>query len=311
MIHIYHHNDADGRLAAAVVAFSEERKALIAGWGPLDPGALRFVECAYGPAPSFDEVSAGDTVYVVDYSFADADFARLREKAGKEGRVVWYDHHASAASSAHSDLPGLRCFQAKGPAGCLLAWIGEFGTAAGVPLFVEYVSDYDSWRHRYPESVAFYEATKAGATQATPEGWLDWLRRDPDCALRSVEDMVRQGATILRYRDGYLANLRKTAGYSARLSDAWPEFYRGLVVPAVNAPQFGSAALGAGLLASVQIGLAYLHDGTEFVVSIYSEQPDVDCGALAKTFGGGGHRGAAGFRCTALPWTREGSWRLL
>lgn len=37
-------------------------------------------------------------------------------------------------------------------------------------------------------------------------------------------------------------------------------------------------------------------------VSLYSTKEDVDCGAIAKAFGGGGHKGAAGFQCKDLPF---------
>ena len=37
-------------------------------------------------------------------------------------------------------------------------------------------------------------------------------------------------------------------------------------------------------------------------VSLYSTKPDIDCGAIAKSFGGGGHKGAAGFQCKDLPF---------
>ena len=37
-------------------------------------------------------------------------------------------------------------------------------------------------------------------------------------------------------------------------------------------------------------------------VSLYSTKPDIDCGASCETFGGGGHKGAAGFICDKLPW---------
>lgn len=37
-------------------------------------------------------------------------------------------------------------------------------------------------------------------------------------------------------------------------------------------------------------------------VSLYSTKPEIDCGAICKTFGGGGHPGAAGFVCDELPW---------
>ena len=37
-------------------------------------------------------------------------------------------------------------------------------------------------------------------------------------------------------------------------------------------------------------------------VSLYSTKEDVDCGAICKSFGGGGHKGAAGFQVKELPF---------
>lgn len=37
-------------------------------------------------------------------------------------------------------------------------------------------------------------------------------------------------------------------------------------------------------------------------VSLYSTKPEIDCGEIAKSFGGGGHKGAAGFQCEELPF---------
>jgi len=37
-------------------------------------------------------------------------------------------------------------------------------------------------------------------------------------------------------------------------------------------------------------------------VSLYSTKEHVDCGVIAKSFGGGGHKGAAGFQCKDLPF---------
>lgn len=37
-------------------------------------------------------------------------------------------------------------------------------------------------------------------------------------------------------------------------------------------------------------------------VSLYSTKPEIDCGEIAKSFGGGGHKGAAGFQVKELPF---------
>lgn len=41
---------------------------------------------------------------------------------------------------------------------------------------------------------------------------------------------------------------------------------------------------------------SFYFDGQEFVISLYNDNGLVDCSAIAKELGGGGHRGASGFR---------------
>jgi oligoribonuclease NrnB/cAMP/cGMP phosphodiesterase (DHH superfamily) len=51
----------------------------------------------------------------------------------------------------------------------------------------------------------------------------------------------------------------------------------------------------------VMVAFALLKD-RRWKVSLYSTKATIDCGAIAKAFGGGGHKGAGGFRCDRLPW---------
>jgi len=51
----------------------------------------------------------------------------------------------------------------------------------------------------------------------------------------------------------------------------------------------------------VMVAFAKMATG-KWKVSLYSTKPEIDCGAIAKTFSGGGHKGAAGFVCDKLPW---------
>lgn len=39
----------------------------------------------------------------------------------------------------------------------------------------------------------------------------------------------------------------------------------------------------------------YINAQQQLSVSLYSTRADVDCSEVAKVFGGGGHKGAAGF----------------
>ena len=54
----------------------------------------------------------------------------------------------------------------------------------------------------------------------------------------------------------------------------------------------------------VMCAYAQMSDG-RWKVSLYSTKPDIDCGVICKTFGGGGHKQAAGFICDKLPWEKQ------
>lgn len=301
MIHIYHHNDADGRLSAAIAALKYEGATSVTA----------FHELSYGPAPSFEDVSLGDDVWIVDYHFKDPDLERLIQICGVKA-VTWIDHHASCSDSKYLHLVGARSFVNKGPAACQLTWKHCYPDIPE-PRFVTLVGDYDSWAMKFsPECRQFYEAIKGDPGLQRPEGWLGLLKAAPHVQEEWTCRAVAEGAAVIRYRDGYLAGLRKTFGYTAVLGDPrWKPLWK-LVegsyvipsVPVLNVQQFGSAAFTPDQMANNPLCMTYCHDGLEFTVSLYSEDPTTDCGQIAKAFGGGGHRGAAGFKCTTLPWER-------
>ena len=76
------------------------------------------------------------------------------------------------------------------------------------------------------------------------------------------------------------------------------EGYKGVACnagPGINSDLFKTAP-------PHDIMLPFYFTGRKYVVSIYSENPDIDCSEIAKKHGGGGHKGAAGFVCNVLPF---------
>lgn len=60
---------------------------------------------------------------------------------------------------------------------------------------------------------------------------------------------------------------------------------------------------GAGYTEPYDLMIAFCRrPDKQWTVSLYSTKTDIDCGAIAKSFGGGGHKGAAGFQCKDLPF---------
>lgn len=282
---IIHHNDLDGRCAAAVAINSDWGKARMMS------GGILCVEMDYKDTLSLEMFDDGCEVVIVDFSLNPEIMAKLFEKGCM---VTWIDHHATAAAYEYGKpLPGLRDFRDKGRSGCELAW-AYFNQNVEQPLAVSLIGDYDSWRLGFaPYCFEFYEGMKLqpGASNPFSDLWTELLGGD-DPSRRTAE-IQRDGRTAIAYRDAYADGMRKSCGYATEIDG-----YRAY---AMNVYGFGSKAF-AEKTGEYPVCIAYIHDGTRFTVSLYSETVDVS--AIAKAHGGGGHRGAAGFVCEALPFKK-------
>lgn len=294
---VFHHNDNDGRCAAAIV------RRWVRGGGAPKSERLLFVEMGYNYPVSFDMVQAGEVVYVLDFHFKPEDMKLLRAKA-KE--VVWCDHHASCKDFdyAKESLPGKRDFSDKGLSGCELTWQHLYITE--LPLFVKVLGDYDAWRLQLkPDCFEFYEGLKLENAAPDSPVWsrlfgdIDAYGReilvlDPRATLDEYDRIRGNGRMALLYRNAYCADMCKVYGYEAKID--------GILTFVCNIYRFGSQGFGVRF-SEYPICAAYVHDGAKFIVSLYSEVMDVS--VIAAKFGGGGHKGAAGFTCTHLPWVQR------
>lgn len=278
---VLHHDDADGRCAAWVVSRAEKN--------------CTFIEMDYRRPVPMDRIADGDEVCIVDFSLSPDDMDTLR---GKGCFVIWVDHHKTAIEKYDGyagDIAGIRDTS---ESGALLAW-RYFMPDEPVPWIVRYVSDYDTWRHRWEESrwmhtaLALHDCSPSGGTwdmlceiALPPSG-----SPDPDTPWGS-----------------FLSKGKLCLDYLKRLAESWVDELAwvtevdGYSVLALGTAQRGSDILGGEKAMEVyDILCAYRHDGRGFQVSLYSDTK-VDVGSIAARFGGGGHRGAAGFQCTELPF---------
>jgi len=277
---IYHHNDMDGRCAAAIAAkWAAQQK---------NPTPPVFVEMDYNRTVDVSMVKPGDIVVIVDFSFKPADMNKLAE--ADPGRVIWIDHHKTAQAYAYgADLDGLRDFAEKGQAGCELAW-RFFFPELSIPRGVFLIGDYDAWRLvSDPDCFKFFEGMKLCDTSAASDIWHHVMNGNE----RFIEGRLADGATCIRYRDSYCSDFRGTLGYRTEID--------GVEAYACNLYRFGSGAFGKAM-DTFPLCIAYAHDGEKFICSLYSTRPDVDVSEIAKAHGGGGHKGAAGFVCKELPF---------
>ncbi|MDD5705962.1 MAG: hypothetical protein PHR35_08560 [Kiritimatiellae bacterium] len=297
---IYHHNDNDGRCAAWMIARRCKRD------------AVRLVECDYRAVPDLGLIEPNEIVCILDYSFKPLDMEGILRRTQ---RVVWIDHHKSAieelqAGDFDDPFHGWRDVEKsatwltwnyleKAWGNCpewpinrpVLSGIARETAAVDRPPYVVVlVDDYDTWRHMYPESRLFNLGSQIQDTAPRAGFWERCLLE-----VGAVHAVVTNGAAIASYEKARNARSLAEYGYWAILSmkeSPWGV----LCLEGVR----GIDAFGEYALKRLPLLAAYRHDGQRFHVSLYSSMVDVS--KIAQQYGGGGHKGAAGFSCERLPW---------
>ena len=274
MIYCIHHNDLDGRCSAAIVKYANKGKGVI------------FIEADYNKDWStLKEFPANGTLYIVDYSLKPENMQVLLDKGVKP---IWIDHHATAKDYQYQDLPGHRNFEDKAESGCELTW--RYFDVHKTPEVVKLIGDYDKWSLKMaPVCFQLYEGLKLENQNPASDMWHELFKSNETC-----ERIIEAGKTAIRYRDNYCADMCQSYGYETD--------FAGYRAYAANMARFGSKQFGERF-SQYPFCIGYVHDGEKFVVSLYSET--VDVGAICKKHGGGGHKGAAGFTCRELPFSKD------
>lgn len=235
----------------------------------------------------------GDQVVFADIAPSPRFAVELGEYASE---LVVLDHHLTARELFTADPRLLPSLEARGHhvrfdldhSGAVLAW-QHFHPDELVPALLTYVEDQDLWNWKLPES----EAVNA-AISSYPREFETW----DALARRSWEELAAEGAPILRAQR---IEVERTLRF------AHPLQVGELRVEAVNALQHRSHVgheLAKRAAFGHPIGVAYRLVGSRVDASIYSIG-DVDVSAVARRFGGGGHRNASGFSVELSRWREE------
>lgn len=193
--------------------------------------------------------------------------------------------------------------------GAMLAW-RFFHPGTEVPMLIQHIDDRDRWQFKLDGSKEFHEAL-ASYKPWTFEMWRGFFL----CGLfeketwRAPEEFYMEGAAILRaHNQNVQAALKQARPTSIRVllsEDGFAPVLNGL---AANAPAFLASDLGHELAnKSGTFGLVWSMAGDGQVHCSLRSNSDYDVSAIAKVFGGGGHRNAAGFSTdidTLMSWLK-------
>lgn len=231
-----------------------------------------YVPAVYGRGELPDV--AGRDVLILDYSYPRAVLLNMTARARS---LVLLDHH----KTAEADLQGLDfALFDMNRSGAGIAW-DTIHSPDSRPNLIQYVEDRDLWKFQLPNSKAIN--AWIGCVEQTFDEW-DHLAGLLDGYGYSVAE---RGAAILRKIDCYVRDMVKQARVCT--------FAGHPGVPVVNAPYINTSELVGELAKSAPFAVGWFQDGDGKYRYSLRSCGEFDVSALAKTFGGGGHRQAAGF----------------
>lgn len=258
---IYHANCADGFGAAW------------AARGALGDMA-DYIPCQYGqPAPT---IEPGQEVYIVDFSFPRDVMLTIGEKAAS---VMVLDHHKTARDALAGEWPThIRITFDMERSGARMAW-EAFHPGTAVPKLIQYIEDRDLWRWQLPNSREVSAAIRSYPFNF--DIWNDF----------QIERLAAEGAAIIRYTTQQIGGL---------VSLAQRREVGGHTVPVVNAPACWASEVCNILAQGEPFAASWCASETEVFWSLRSAEDGIDVSEVAKQFGGGGHKHAAGFKTERL-----------
>lgn len=280
--------------------------AAYSAWLKYGDGA-EYIPCNYGKIPDqiTKEEYIGREIYILDFSFPKETTDNLFKYGGY---TVWLDHHKTAFEMWLGEIPPVGFHKEyidyndeKGfielnnnKSGAMLTW-EYFWPNHNVPMFIHHIDDRDRWQFKIPNTKEFYCAIQSYQPWSF-EQWATFFHFGVTDNPQVLETLYDEGAAILRTQEAEVARAVK---YPTECSIALDELTRvkGL---AVNA-QLHISEIGNELAKqSGTFGLIwYLGNDNKVKCSLRSIG-DYDVSAIAKNFGGGGHKNAAGFETDIL-----------
>jgi uncharacterized protein len=252
--------------------------------------AADYVPVNYGDTPPDVTCKTGKTVYILDVSFPRDVLLEMGKKAGVV-RVI--DHHKSAEEDLRNIPPEsnvIATFDME-KSGARLAW-EFFMPDHEVPLLVQYIEDRDLWRWKLENSREINAAIRS--YPMTFANFTDFNSELKSSSGRTV--LVFSGAATLRAQQQIIDTL---------VSKAAPVNLSGIDGLAVNATCLVSEIAGE-LAKKASFGATWFdktnleNNGDYILTQVWSirttEESGVDASLIARQYGGGGHKHAAGFK---------------
>lgn len=275
----YHSADLDGHCSGAIVKRNSPE--------------CEMIGINYGQEFPWNSIEKGERVFMVDFGLQPfSDMVLLNNLCD----LVWIDHHKTAIQDAHDNNFLSRGGQwlEEGKAGCELTW-EYFYPGEPIPWAVHLLGRYDVWDHSDEHTLPFQYGMRQfdNTLPYNHELWVKVFQGG-----EFTVNVLNNGKLLLAYEEAQNKKFCKAYAFETELIGmtgicANRGFTNSKVFDSVYDPNKHHLMITFCRLKP---------PAGKWTVSLYSTRDDVDCGAIAKSFGGGGHKGAAGFQCEELPF---------
>ncbi len=225
---------------------------------------------------------SGKNVAILDFSYKNNI---IKDMISQANSLIVIDHHKSAMIELH-DIANTHFDMSR--SGAMLAW-NFFHPTKEPPKLIEYIQDRDLWSWKLPYSREF-----SAAFDMVPFDFEVFSEFEDDS---TFDDACKRGSYILAYSKTVIKRICDKA-----VLRTW----RGKSVYIVNSPHWMSE-IGNKLSPDCDFVVIWYfdHDRHEYRVSLRSFHDEVDVSEIAKEWGGGGHKQAAGFSLRSLSGTQD------
>lgn len=283
MIHVLYHSSCYDGFGSAYAAWKNfEAIGMVSGV------AYHAVSYGFKPPQLMDESGLLDCkkLYILDFSYDEETLVELNEKYGCH--IVVIDHHKTAQEKLESIIGKYSWLEINfdmNKSGALMTWEYFHGSVEEsfhnpvvpeIPQLIAHISDRDLWKFEMEGTEEVHKALVS-----YPMDFKLWDSFD-------VEELKKEGAVLKRMYDNLVENIckhpfkRKIGDYEVPVVNttiAWSEVGQKLLEKFPDAPFVASFTVF-----------------DEQVMWSLRSRSDFDVSEIAKKFGGGGHKQAAGFK---------------
>ena len=313
---IYHSIDLDGWMSGAIVKHWWKSQNKLNGQQVDDQivieegepdvivspfGTLSMLGWNHGD--DIPDLSGYDKIIICDITFPTNVMTDIWHNLSQE--LVWIDHHESSIDNNSALV--FEGIQDTKFAACELTWKYFFPNEP-MPEIVRLLGRYDCFGHKGTDEETKVIEFQYGARQliSNYSQAFNWLMMELQFNWGTthkfdkhpITEILEQGKPIYKYLCTEAKYIYRM-GKEVELVEPTNEMLDGCSTRrrkfiAINRSRFNPDNFGIDYHADGYDGvLSYCYNKDKFTASLYSDT--VDCSVIARTFNGGGHKGAAGF----------------